>query len=249
MGEKTAIDWTDHTFNPWWGCTKIDPACENCYAERDSKRYGFHIWGPNAGRRTFGDKHWKEPLKWNDAARAEGRPHRVFCASMADVFDVDGPETERKRLFITIAATPWLDWQLLTKRPDQMRNYLNALPDAPWSNIWAVVSTGNQASLDKFAPFLRDTNAVVRGISWEPALGPLDLSAYPWLNWVIGGDESGLGPKIRKTDEQWYRDVRDQCQQMGIAFFIKQFMRNGKKIHTPELDGRKWTEYPVFNGR
>jgi protein gp37 len=250
MGETTAIDWTDSTFNCWWGCTKIDPACDKCYAARDSKRYGFDLWGPGKPRRTFGEKHWNEPVKWNARAEKEGRRHRVFVASMADVFDIDGPEEERKRLFVLIANTPWLDWQILTKRPERMRDYLNALPGAPWPNIWAIVSAGNQTTLDKFAPFLMETNAVVRGISWEPALGPMDFTKYfshcyapeSGLHWIVGGDESGSGG--REAKEDWYRAVRDQCNEAGVAFFIKQFIRNGKKIHTPELDGKQWTEYP-----
>ncbi len=243
MGETTAIDWTDHTFNPWWGCTVVNEDCYNCYAMNTSKRYGFDLWGPGKAKRTFGDKHWNEPVKWNRQAEKDGRPHRVFCASMADVFDVDGPESERKRLFTLIAATPMLQWQILTKRPERMRDYLNALPGAPWKNIWAIVSAGNQERLDLFAPILREVNAVVRGISWEPSLGPIDLHDYRWLDWVIGGDESGS--KHRPACVDWYRSVRDQTGELDIAFFLKQFIRDGKKIHTPELDGRKYMEYPV----
>lgn len=243
MGEKTAIDWTDHTFNPWWGCTIVNEDCWNCYAMNTSKRYGFDLWSAMHTRRTFGLKHWNEPLKWNKAAEKEGRRHRVFCASMADVFDVNGPEEERKRLFVLIANTPMLDWQILTKRPEAMRDYLNMLPGAPWPNVWAVVSAGNQERLDRFAPILEQVNAVVRGISWEPSLGPINIAAYPWLNWVIGGDESGS--KARPAEENWYRSVRDQTREMGIAFFLKQFIRDGKKIHTPKLDGVSWTGYPA----
>lgn len=160
---------------------------------------------------------------------------------MADVFDVDGPEAERERLFALIRSTPMLDWQILTKRPARMRDYLNALP-APLPNIWAIVSAGNQERLDNFAPILGEVKAVVRGISWEPSLGPIDLTRYPWLDWVIAGDESG--PKHRDASEDWYRAVRDQSQNLGIAFFLKQFIRDGKKIHTPALDGQSWTQYP-----
>lgn len=243
MAETTGIDWTDHTFNPWWGCTKVSEDCWGCYAERDSKRYGFDLWGPSKPRRTFTDKHWQQPEKWNAQAVSEGRKHRVFCASMADVFDVEGPAEERERLFALIRRTPMIDWQLLTKRPAEMKDYLNSLPDAPLPNVWAIVSAGNQERLDRFAPVLREVKAVVRGISWEPSLGPISIAEYPWLNWVIGGDESG--PKARPAQEDWYRSVRDETQRQGIAFFLKQFIRNGRKIHTPELDGAKWTQYPL----
>src|SRR5271167_714272 len=118
MGEKTAISWTDHTFNPWWGCTRVSPGCVNCYAETFDKRVfgaeGVH-WGPGKPRRTFGDKHWNEPLRWNKKAREAGVYRKVFCASMADIFDVEAPTGERERLWDLIRSTDCLIWQLLTK--------------------------------------------------------------------------------------------------------------------------------------
>ena len=128
MGETTAIGWTDHTFNPWWGCVKISPACDSCYAERDAHRWGYsdegsepELWGPASDRRMLSDGHWRKPLGWDRAAAAAGRPALVFCASMADVFearsDLDAP---RARLFELIEQTPNLIWQLLTKRPEQV---------------------------------------------------------------------------------------------------------------------------------
>src|SRR5687767_6851032 len=116
MGRNSTIEWTTHTFNPWWGCTKVSPGCQNCYAERLSTRYGHDVWGPGAKRRTFGEDHWKEPLRWEAEAARTGVRARVFCASMADVFDKDAPAKERKRLWKLIAKTPHLDWLLLTKR-------------------------------------------------------------------------------------------------------------------------------------
>ncbi len=241
MGEFTGIDWTDHTFNPWWGCTIVNEDCWNCYAKDTSKRYGFDLWGPGKVRRTFGEKHWNEPLKWNAAAEKEGVRHRVFCASMADVFDEDAPVSEFLRLWGLIDRTPFLDWQILTKRPERMRIFMAMQPLRP--NVWCIVSAGNQERLDMFAPILETVNARIRGVSWEPSLGPISVRKYPWLNWVIGGDESGA--KHRPAKEEWYRSVRDECLDLGIAFFLKQFIRNGKKVHTPELDGRSWTEYPI----
>lgn len=242
MGEVTGIDWTDHTFNPWWGCTKVNEGCTRCYAERDSKRYGFDIWGEGKPRRTFGDKHWNEPIKWNAAAQKAGRRDRVFTASMADVFDKDAPVNEQYRLFELIRATPFLDWQVLTKRYAEAVPFVNKLPGAPWPNLWLIYSASTQETLDIAAPFLEQANTIVRGISWEPALGPINISAYPWLDWIIGGDESGSGGRI--ASEDWYRSVRDQAREIGAAYFIKQFMRDGKKLHTPQLDGQSWTEYP-----
>jgi hypothetical protein len=123
MGKETGIAWTDATFNPWWGCQRVSPGCEHCYAEAQAKRYGHAVWGPESttARRFFGDKHWNEPRKWNADARAKFEVRRVFCASMADVFednrDLDG---WRDRLWDLIEATPSLNWQLLTKRPENI---------------------------------------------------------------------------------------------------------------------------------
>lgn len=118
MGQQTGISWTDHTFNPWWGCVKVSPACDHCYAERDAKRYGHPVWGKDAPRRFFSDKHWLQPVQWNRSAANDGVRRRVFCASMADVFEEYGGEdvlgAQRARLWALIGATPHLDWQLLT---------------------------------------------------------------------------------------------------------------------------------------
>src|SRR5262245_59597948 len=116
MGEKTAIAWCDHTFNPWWGCTKISPGCDHCYAAAFDRRVGGDHWGLGKARRYFGEKHWREPRKWNEAARYENKRRRVFCASLADVLDNEAEVAVRKRLLSLIADTPALDWLLLTKR-------------------------------------------------------------------------------------------------------------------------------------
>lgn len=117
MGADSKIQWTHHTFNPWWGCARVSPGCEHCYAERDAARWGTK-WGVNAERRFFGDKHWAEPLKWNRAAGKARETRRVFCASMADVFeDREDLAPHRARLYKLIESTPCLVWQLLTKRP------------------------------------------------------------------------------------------------------------------------------------
>src|ERR1700690_3208874 len=106
MGKDTSISWTDSTFSPWWGCTKVSPGCDNCYAETFDKRWGTPHWGKGVPRRVFSDKHWAEPLKWNRLAGASGKPWRVFCASMADVMDDEAPEGQRERLWELIDQTP-----------------------------------------------------------------------------------------------------------------------------------------------
>src|SRR6266566_1604751 len=129
MGEETAIEWCDHTFNAWWGCTKVSPACDHCYAETWAKRTGFpDLWGLNAGRRTFGEKHWYDPLRWDLAAMKASRRAKVFCNSMADVFDNHEGVTEaRRRLWTVIKCTPNLDWLILTKRVGNIEKMLTRL--------------------------------------------------------------------------------------------------------------------------
>lgn len=176
MGENSSISWTHHTFNPWWGCTRVSPGCEHCYAETFAKRTGLG-WGPKAERRFFGEKHWNEPRKWNRQAQDVGERRRVFCASMADVFE-DRIEliAERVRLWELITATPSLDWLLLTKRPENMRLMAPTGWRTGWPrNVWAMTTAEDQRRLDERLPHLLRVPAAVRGLSCEPLLGPLDL--------------------------------------------------------------------------
>lgn len=193
MAEKTGISWCHHTFNSWWGCVKVSPACTSCYAERDSKRYGHDVWGPNARRRFFGEKHWTEPLKWNAAAEKAGERRRVFCSSMADVFEMlpaDHPDAEamataRARLFDDlIPRTPWLDWLILTKRTAAMAAWSQRSPFG--RNVIAMTTAEDQEWFDKRIGGLLGTRAHRRGLSLEPLLGQIDL--WPWLSLQSCGD-------------------------------------------------------------
>lgn len=224
MGQDSKIEWTDHTFNPWWGCTHVHEGCRNCYAETWAKRFGVQ-WGPGGMRRLASEKQWEEPLKWNRQAKKSGVRAKVFCASMADVFedwsgriidtimDCQGASSQcgrvprpatmddvRKRLFALIDQTPWLDWQLVTKRPE---NILRMTPpyeyhacetgDCPHElaseccsvderkyrdNVWLLTSISNQASATKQIPELLKCHDLspVLGLSCEPLLGPIDLA-------------------------------------------------------------------------
>ena len=189
MAETTGIAWTDHTFNPWWGCTRVSAGCRNCYAETFAKRTGHAVWGTSAERRTFGEKHWNEPLRWNRKASAEGVQRRVFCASMADVFE-DHPDVagERRRLWDLIGETTWLDWQLLTKRPENVAGMVPAewLSDFPgWpENVWIGTTVEDQAAADARVPILAALPAPVRFLSCEPLIGPVDLSAWLGIEWM-----------------------------------------------------------------
>lgn len=246
MSERTGIAWTDHTFNPWWGCTKVSPGCANCYAEGEARRRGHDVWGPRAARRGFGDAHWKEPERWNRAAMRDGRPHRVFCASMADVFErvgeVNGPglpiderdylmEGRRGKLWALIERTLWLRWQLLTKRPENVASMIpedwrNGLP----GNVWLGTSAEDQERLEQRLPHLLRIRAGVLFLSLEPLLGPIDLLAalqkadpygFAPLRWVIVGGESG--PRARPMDPAWVVRIQDECHRLAIPFFLKQW--------------------------
>src|ERR1035437_10015657 len=193
MGKNSSIEWTDHTFNPWWGCARVSPGCNNCYAEAWARRVGENIWGAKQDRRVFGEKHWGEPLKWNAEAQEQERRRRVFCASMADVFELRSDlDPWRVRLWNLIDENPWLDWLLLTKRPQNIENkvpWKNGWPD----NVWLGATVENQKYADERLPILLQFPAKRRFLSCEPLLGPVDLSAwtrrrpkhlYP-IDWVI----------------------------------------------------------------
>lgn len=183
MGEKTGITWTDHTFNPWWGCQKVSAACENCYALRDASRWGqAALWGPERGRRHFGDAHWHEPVAWDRRAARDGRRHRVFCGSMCDWLEVNrmDPQVdlERWRLLRLIEQTMNLDWLMLTKRPENLILVPWILPESYWPrNAWFGVTVENQDRCDALMPgILKSTKRTpVLFISAEPLLGPLHL--------------------------------------------------------------------------
>ena len=180
MGKDSKIEWTDHTFNPWWGCTKVSAGCKNCYAEMMANRFGSW-WGTATERRFFGDKHWNEPLKWDERAKKEGVRRKVFCGSMCDVFeDKYGLTGQKIELYRLINATPNLDWLLLTKRPQNI--YGDFIKYATGNNfghnIWLGTSVENQEQADKRIPELLKVPAKVRFLSMEPLLGPVDLSRY-----------------------------------------------------------------------
>lgn len=235
MAENSKIEWTDHTFNPWWGCIRVSPGCEHCYAEALAKRYGHNVWGPakTTERRMMSENYWKQPLKWNKEAEKTGQRKRVFCASMADVFE-DHPQVveARRQLFDLIGSTIHLDWLLLTKRPE---NILRMLPEN-WGgntliNMWLGTSVENQEQADKRIPELLKVPAKVRFLSCEPLLGDVMLrrwvppSKEGWapssIHWVIAGGESGHGARPMHPD--WARILRDQCQAAGVPFLFKQW--------------------------
>lgn len=258
MAENSAIEWTTHTFNPWVGCSKISPGCKHCYAERDmDHRLGFAKWGNDGTRVVTSDANWRKPLAWDRKAREAGERHRVFCASLADVFEDREELIEpRERLFDLISDTPHLDWLLLTKRPENLEAMLpwtsahaGEYRERFWPNVWIGTSVEDQQRADERIPELLKIPAVVRFLSMEPLLGPVDLTNLDHgddrldalraeacakgtgcliddefdrgIDWVIVGGESG--PGARPMHPQWARSIRDQCQAAGVPYLFKQW--------------------------
>lgn len=253
MGKNTGIAWCDHTFSPWWGCTKVSPACDHCYAEAVDARFsaGDQHWGPDARRRFFGEKHWNEPLAWNRAAAAAGTNPLVFCASMADVLErhgvvqkgvgspsdvnrlivVDDLEPWRLKLWGTIKATQHMRWLILTKRPQNIGRMVP--PELRGArNIWWGTTIESPAYLWRADALIDNAGeAPVRFVSMEPLLeqtalrGRLDEGG---INWVITGCESGDGARDTPTD--WYRSLRDEARAAGRPFLLKQAPRGADGI-------------------
>jgi len=265
MGEFSGIEWTDHTFNPWVGCNRVSPACDNCYAAKDifTKFNGIE-WGKNTPR-FLTDTPWQQAIRWNKKAGRDGVRRRVFCASLSDVFD-DHPDVieTRQRLWNMIEMTTNLDWLLLTKRPGKI---LKMMPEAGFpENVWLGTTAENQEFAKGRIKQLLRAPASLHFLSCEPLLGPLDLSEWlPELDWVIAGGETGANS--RPADPDWYRSLRDQCEDAGVAFHFKQWgvwtphkpdaansksieefgttlFRVNKKVAGRLLDGRTWDGMP-----
>lgn len=218
MGEVTGISWCDHTFNPWWGCTRVSPGCVNCYAETFDRRTGGDHWGPGKPRREFGDKHWREPLKWDAQHRKEGTIGKVFCASMADIFDEEVPEAWRQRLWGLVRQTNNLVWQFLTKR---VNGYWDMPGDIMCSgHVWKGFTAEDQERYDERWNEMRRWPGIV-WVSYEPAIGPLtSFRTVAKPRWFVFGGESG--PHRRPCEESWAANLLRECREYGIPFFMKQ---------------------------
>ena len=247
--KNSRIEWTTHTFNPWWGCTKVSDGCDNCYAANMAHRWGHDVWGHDAQRRAMSEAHWAQPLAWNTEAKAEGVRSRVFCASMADVFESRSDlVVHRQRLLNLIADTPNLDWLLLTKRPHSIKKLAPQGYRYP-ANVWLGTTVENQESAYKRVKYLLEfTKPAVRFLSCEPLLGPVNIRRYlePGANgvridWVIVGGESEHG--ARPMNPEWAESLRDQCQAAGVPFLFKQWGSWGVSGQTVDpASKRKTTE-------
>jgi protein gp37 len=271
MGTNSKIEWCDHTFNPWEGCSKVSPGCAHCYAETRNARFGGGTapnWGPGAPRRRTSAQNWKQPLKWNREAAPGTRP-RVFCASLADWLDDEVPALWLSDLLNLIRVCRNLDWLLLTKRPQNCGPRLEAvakeggigaqiasewLAGRPMGNIWVGTTVEDQKRADERILMLVDIPARRRFLSCEPLLGPVDLqyaafngadslTSIAGIHWVICGGESGPGARPMHPD--WARSLRDQCEAAGIPFFFKQW---GEWLPMDQIGDRSHARNHTTNG-
>lgn len=242
MAQKSTIEWTDTTWNPVTGCTKVSKGCDNCYAERFSERFrgvpghpfetGFDL--------TLRPERLSQPLKWK-------RSRMVFVNSMSDLFHKKIPVPYISQVFDTMEQARWHIFQVLTKRSSLLRRFVNErypVGEAP-PHIWLGVSIEDSAALIRLK-HLQQTHASVRFVSFEPLVGSIGSVDLSGIHWAIAGGESG--PKARMVDPAWIRELRDQCVAAGVAFFFKQWGGRTPKAGGNTLDGRKWLDYPKVPG-
>ena len=232
MSDKTAIEWTDATWNPMTGCTKVSSGCKNCYAERVSIRWGRSF------KYTFHPKSLAEPGKWK-------KPRRVFVCSMSDLFQMDASSEEIRQVFEAMGAAPQHTYQVLTKRIGLANSWLRDRPNGlRWpSNVWLGTSVENQQAARSRIPELLKSKAPIKFLSVEPLLAPVSIAHWiKGLDWVIVGGESG--PNCRPMEAGWVRVIRDECRAAGVPFFFKQWGGVRPKDGGNLLDGKVWDEMP-----
>lgn len=253
MGRDTKIGWTHgpngepgFSFNPWVGCQKISPGCAHCYAESWAKRSGMVEWG--GARRRTSEANWKEPLRWNLEALRTGRRYRVFCSSLADVFDNEVPASWRSDLFDLIEATPFLDWLLLTKRIGNVLSMISRrwAKGAP-ANVWIGATVVTQGEADRDIPKLLDVPARLRFLSIEPMLEliVIDKDLVGRLDWIIIGGESGSRRTFDLGDAY---GLVHQCRTHGVPVYVKQMgarpVLAGEPLKLRDPKGEDWAEWP-----
>lgn len=238
MATQTGIEWTDSTWNPVSGCTKLSAGCDHCYAERIAERFRGTAGHPfeHGFDLTLREHKLREPLTWR-------RPRRIFVNSMSDLFHKDIPRSFVDRVFDTMEQADWHVYQVLTKRSSLLRSYVNRRypgGKAP-PCIWLGVSIENRKALGRLR-HLADTRAAIRFVSFEPLLEDLGRLDLVGIDWVIAGGESGA--HARPIETEWVRSIRDQCGARGVAFFFKQWGGATSKSRGNTLDGRTWLQYP-----
>jgi protein gp37 len=234
MALQSTIEWTESTWNPVTGCSKVSPGCKNCYAERMAKR--LQAMGQpnyrNGFRVTIHPKVLLLPLAWR-------RPQSIFVNSMSDLFHEAIPEAFIRQIFETMMAAPRHRFQILTKRSERLRDLAGRLPWGP--HVWVGVTVECSDVLHRI-DHLKVIPAYVKFLSIEPMLGPLPNLNLEGINWVIVGGESG--PGARPVNRNWVVDVRNQCLEANLPFFFKQWGGTRKKKNGRELDGRTWDQMP-----
>lgn len=227
MGYNSGIPWTHHTFNPWWGCTKVDDGCRNCYAEKFVGQKGHDVWGVGKPRKFFKKPHWNQIFAWENLAK-QGERQRVFIGSLCDVFDPEVAQYWRTKLWQYFDLTPHLDKLLVTKRPELIPEmFPGSWLTTPRTDTWIIVSVSDQKTAEQRLPIAAEIPAHIRGISYEPAIGEIDFLAIdafapggkPAFQRIIFGGES-IG--ARPAALLWARDTANLCRHLGIAFFMKQ---------------------------
>jgi len=233
---KSSIEWTESTWNPITGCTKISLGCQNCYAERMALR--LQAMGnekyKNGFKLTLHEDVISEPLSWK-------KPSVVFVNSMSDLFHEDVPDDFIFRLFDVMGKAEQHTFQILTKRAERL---FTMNPTIKWpKNVWMGVTVEHNQYVKRI-DLLRETNATVKFLSLEPLLGPISNLNLNGINWVIAGGESG--PKSRPIDPDWVRDIRNKCLTADIPFFFKQWGGIKKKKNGRVLDGKTWSQTPIY---
>jgi protein gp37 len=226
MGESSAIEWTEATWNPWHGCHKVSPGCAHCYMYREKKRYGQEPSVVARSKTTF-----DAPLKWNE-------PRMIFTCSWSDFF-IEEADPWRPEAWDIIRATPHHTYQVLTKRPERIDAHVPE--DWPFENVWLGVSVENPRFYWRIER-LRQIPARLRFLSLEPLLAPMPSVPLDGISWVIVGGESG--PQCRSMKADWVREIRDQCVSAGLTFFFKQWGGPRKDVTGRVLDGRVWSGMP-----
>jgi protein gp37 len=235
MAERSDIEWTDSTWNPTTGCTKISPGCRHCYAERLSRRLeGMRHPSYAAGfRLALHEDALQTPLLWK-------RPRKIFVDSMSDLFHEAVPLDFIQRVFDIMRRASWHRFQVLTKRSDRLLRLDNQIQWPP--NVWMGVSVENFSCIHR-VDRLRGTGAHVKFLSLEPLLGPLPDLRLDGIDWIIVGGESG--PWARRMEQEWVIDIRDQCLRAGKPFFFKQWGGLHRKRSGRVLQGQTWEQLPI----
>jgi protein gp37 len=239
MADRSAIEWTEATWNPVTGCSKVSPGCAHCYAETFAERFRGVAGHPY--EQGFDLRLWparlEQPLRWR-------RPRMIFVNSMSDLFHEDIPEQFLHAIFDVMVAAKQHTFQILTKRHERLAALA---PTLPWpGNVWMGVSIENRRFVQR-AEYLRQVPAAVRFISAEPLLGPLTGLVLTGIDWLISGGESG--PRHRPVKAEWLRELRDRCEEEHVAYFFKQWGGMRSKAGGRLLDGRAWNEMPTPHAR